>query len=348
MAIVWWMSGCQSPKTAEVDVDQLDPTDSMLLFTAVPPPERMDILGNGWDIFAEGVIDPGSAGRLEELIREHDIPGRSVLYMNARGGDLAAGLALGRVIRDAGLYTYVGSRDEKGEATWGICTDAGVLAFLGGPFRWIMNGSEVCFSPAMTGMEEGSPTGQLLAAYLVEMEIDTGLLDHLQTAGTEETCMTEADLAGMGINRSGDEAVRWSIEQIEHGEYLKGEINTWRGINKIMFYCLDGRLRLHAIFDPEGRAREILDELNAHTVQLDDQYIPIPPAAIEFKLEMNGLINLSILIDDDLIEPLLQARHVGVMCQESYDSPFFMGIDRINFEGGARLLPGLLSGCVGL
>ena len=347
LIFTWLLGACQWTETSGGTGGQTDPAEGMLVFTAVPPLEPAEFFGNAWDIFAEGVIDTGSAERLEALIRENKIPDRSTLFISARGGDIGAAIALGRVIREAGLFTYVGrpSLDEEGDYTWGICTDAGVLAYLGGTFRWVVDGSDVCFSPTMTNMEEGSPTERLMADYLAEMEVDGRLLDHLQQARGREICLTEPMQADLQVTRTGDDKVKWSIEHIEVGPYLKGEITTWRGINKILMYCPGDGLRIHAIFDPEGRAREVLEELHAHTLCLDDQYIPIPTEAIESRLEMNGWINIIFKVDDDWIEPILQASHIGIMCQSSYDDPLFMGFDRMDFEGGARLLPVLLGTC---
>lgn len=349
LIFTWLLGACQWTETSGVTAGQTDPAEGTLVFTAVPPLEPEEFFGNAWDIFAEGVIDAGSAERLEALIRENKIPDRSSLFISARGGDIAAALALGRVIRDAGLFTYVGkqSQDEEVNYAWGICTDAGVLAYLGGTFRWVVDGSDVCFSTAMTGMEEGSPTERLIADYLVEMDVDERLLGHIRQARGREICLTEPVQSDLQITQTGDKQVKWSIEHIEVGPYLKGEINTWRGINKILMYCLADGLRIHAIFDPEGRAREVLNELHAHTLCLGDHDIPIPPEAIESKVEMNGWINIIFKVEEDWIEPLLHAGHIGIMCQSSYDDPLFMGFDHMDFEGGARLLPVLLQGCAG-
>ena len=341
------LCACQWTETSGGTAGQTDPAEGTLVFTAVPPLEPEEFFGNAWDIFAEGVVDAGSAERLEALILENQIPDRSTLFISARGGDINAALDLGRAIREAGLFTYVGrqSQDEEGGYTWGTCTDAGVLAYLGGTFRWMLDGSEVCFTKAMTGMEEDSPTEDLIADYLVEMEVDERLLAHIRQARGREICLTEPVQADLQVTRTGDDQVKWSIEHIEVGPYLKGEITTWRGINKILMYCPGDGLRIHAIFDPEGRAGEVLNELNAHTLCLDDQYIPIPAEAIESRLEMNGWINIIFKVDDDWIEPLLQASHIGIMCQSSYDDPLFMGFSHMDFEGGARLLPVLLGTC---
>ena len=59
----------------------------------------------------DGTIDAGAADRLSGIIAAEGIDAASV-YLNSRGGDLAAGVAIGTVIREAGFSTARGTRDD--------------------------------------------------------------------------------------------------------------------------------------------------------------------------------------------------------------------------------------------
>ena len=48
----------------------------------------------------------------ENLIERYHVPSYSTVYLNSPGGNLYAGMELGRVIRKNGLYTAVGKLSE--------------------------------------------------------------------------------------------------------------------------------------------------------------------------------------------------------------------------------------------
>ena len=107
-----------------------------MVFDARPPDARdphFEIIGNYWKIYATGEIDEDAPGRLESLISDRGIPFRSVLYLESPGGNLQAGLELGRVIRKHGFVTYVGNSDREEIVP---CFSACTLAYLGGYFRF--------------------------------------------------------------------------------------------------------------------------------------------------------------------------------------------------------------------
>ncbi|MBK7341687.1 MAG: hypothetical protein IPJ06_00435 [Saprospiraceae bacterium] len=290
------LGACQSTETSGNPEDQTAQSEPILVFTLVPPQEPAFIFGTAWDIYAEGPVDEGSAERLEALLSKHHIPSRSNLYLNVDGGDLATALALGRLIREAGLFAYVGSQtDSIYMAGPGLCRDAGALAFLGGPFRWVLDGSEVVFSPYLMNLDPED-----LADYLVEMDIHTDLVELVleQFSQVEEVFLSRLEMEALNVVHSGYEELAWTIEQLPQGlTYLKGERNTWRGVNKILIYCApDGTgLKVHAIFDPEGREDEIMEMLNAHSLCLDGDYIPIPSDRLVDKSEANGWINVVLI-----------------------------------------------------
>ena len=79
-----------------------------LRIRAVPPDEATRFVrGEHWTIYLDGTIDAGAADRLSGILSAEGIDAASV-YLNSRGGDLAAGVAIGTVIREAGFSTAVG------------------------------------------------------------------------------------------------------------------------------------------------------------------------------------------------------------------------------------------------
>ena len=75
-------------------------------FLAVPPDRMMEVLmGDGWKIYASGLIDENAGQRLEELIRRNNIPASSSIYF--RRVEVCPGNEAGKAIRRH-LLTDVG------------------------------------------------------------------------------------------------------------------------------------------------------------------------------------------------------------------------------------------------
>src|SRR6056297_4141801 len=97
-------------------------------------------------ISATGQIEPETPARFRDFLKSEEyLPGQIVLH--SPGGNLAAGLELGRMIREAGLTAHIGRTrrefegyDEPCDTWWdeveaGICASSCAYAFLGGKER---------------------------------------------------------------------------------------------------------------------------------------------------------------------------------------------------------------------
>ena len=118
----------------------------MMQFVAHPPDAIYEkFMGDrAWRIFATGEIDADADKRLAALIASKNIPQYSKLYLHSPGGNLAGGMALGRVIRENRLHTFIGQFDPNQKFVGGkpgSCYSACAIAFLGGEFRYWTNGS---------------------------------------------------------------------------------------------------------------------------------------------------------------------------------------------------------------
>ena len=87
-------------------------------------------------VAAEGQITPDTPGKFEAFVKANGVG--QVLYLNSPGGDLAAGIRLGELIRKYHYQTNVGATVPDG--AWqttapGICASACAFAFLGGEIR---------------------------------------------------------------------------------------------------------------------------------------------------------------------------------------------------------------------
>jgi hypothetical protein len=126
--------------------------------------------------------------------------------------------------------------------------------------------------------------------------------------------------------------------------YLKGERDTQFGLNKFMIYCDGVKKVLHVVFDPQGRAGEVTT-MHAISLMLDNDTIKIGDHVVAGPVDSNGWINTLFELNKQLIDRLLAAKSVGVVFQYSYEAPFFLGFQGMDFTDGRAKLEGLLSRC---
>jgi hypothetical protein len=242
-----------------------EPTD--MKFILVPPSQPKEVFGNAWIIYGVGTIDLAAGERLGRLVEENGIPNRSILFLNSPGGSLAGGMALGREIRAAGLFTYIGKagaekvlgRYQYRQTEPGACYSAGTLAFLGGQFRWIDEKAMYGVHRFYADIDPGSDIAQTISAkivdYVREMGVDPALFSEMIKAGRDEINVLTLDrLQSLGIVNGPSGKTAWTIESYGEGLYLKGERVTWRGINKFLLFANPKTTILHAIYNPEGRS----------------------------------------------------------------------------------------------
>jgi len=172
-----------------------------------PAPMRFLVAENGAErwIAAEGLITDRTADEFQIFLGGLE-DGPSTVILNSTGGRLAAGLALGRAIRDAGLATRVGdTRDCEGGARLGrgLCASSCAYAFLGGVTRAVGAEGNVGFhgifpaggQPAINpetlriATEEAQAT---LRDYVAEMGANPVLPDLVSLVGPDQLYMPEA------------------------------------------------------------------------------------------------------------------------------------------------------------
>ena len=310
---------------------------------------------HAWAIYATGEIDVDAGKRLDALITEKNIPNASLLYLHSPGGNLLGGIALGRVIRQHQLQTNVG-QFTPGKyvalARPGYCYSACALAFLGGEYRFLLNGSVYgvhrFFWKEHT--QSDADLAQVLSAavvdYIQSMGVNTELFSLASQAGSDQVVTPTAEtLLALNVINNGRKPVAWTIESITGAIYLKGQQETSNGMNKLLLVCpAHGPLQLWAIFDAGQNTREVLtwgtDWLFAddHQLQIQDH--------LAIKDVDHGWINLTYRVDDGLLASITAAkRYIGVGLSPTPGAAVFEGFDRMPFDGGAAKLPGFLQVC---
>jgi hypothetical protein len=249
------------------------------------------------------------------------------------------------------MNTEIGAFNSANRVRPAGCFSACTLAFLGGEYRYRVNGSrygihQFAFSsPDLRDME----MAQLLAAaevdYIREMGVDPSLWS--LTAGTPANAIyepSEEKLVALGVLNYGRSPAKWSIESIDLGLYLKGEQATAFGINKFIIFCKNNRFGLYIIFDPQGRGEEA-SSYRADSLVVDGHRYPLQ-RFLRNKNIQNGWLNADYDLTPEYLSLIQNAKTVGVTTSASYSAPVFLGFNAMPFAEGARKLKGLRSTCI--
>ena len=234
----------------------------VMTFQAYPPDQAFRLLMNdyAWRIFATGEINDDAGKRLAELMAQKKIPAALRVYLQSPGGSLLGGMALGRVIREHQLKTFIGQRDTSLKYVGGkpgYCYSACATAFLGGEFRYWTEGSiygvHGFFWKSQSA--DDAALAQIMSAALVEyirsMGVDTKIFALASQAGSNQLITPPHDvLLALNVVNDGRKPPKWTVESIPDAVYLKGEQETDNGVNKFMLGCPPGNstMVLYAIF----------------------------------------------------------------------------------------------------
>jgi hypothetical protein len=186
-------------------------------------------------ILAEGIITSDTPRGFLEFTKT--IKGRPTIYFNSPGGNMAAGLELGRIIRELDLNTFVGGPyvslegfDEKYVDILktlvknGICFSACAYAFLGGTSREIGERGLLGFHQfyGMKG-DMGESNAQLamtvVANYLDEMGVDRQLLDIASVTPSKDVAAVTPTVAQqLNVDNTNPPKGEWEINVTNSGK----------------------------------------------------------------------------------------------------------------------------------
>lgn len=151
-------------------------------------------------IVIEGEIADGDEARFEDMAA---VVADAVVVLTSPGGDLQAGITIGRTIRARGLATLV----EDGEE----CASACALAWLAGTPRMMEEGASIGFHAAYTDdsgeMVTNAPGNALVGAYVSQLGFPEQVIIYVTGALPEEMqWLTPEDAEEIGITVDHQEA----------------------------------------------------------------------------------------------------------------------------------------------
>jgi hypothetical protein len=349
--LLFWLAG-STLAWCQADVMQ---------FATYPPSSIVEkTMGDhAWRIFATGVIDATADKRLAALIADEKIPFHSSLYLHSPGGSLSGGMALGRVIRENKLTTFIGQFDATSknrfykESEPGYCYSACATAFLGGEYRYWTNGSVYGVHRFFWNKhsDTDADAAQMISAIVVEyirsMGVDTKIFALASQAGPSELITpSHEELLELNAVNDGRKPTKWTIESIKEAMYIKGEQETANGTNKFLIVCPtdDTPMAIDVFFDAGQNAEQVMT-WPVHWLFLNGQKIGMDKRLLSKTANTDGNINLIYQLDTALLTAISRANTVGIGLQPTTAAVIFSGFDFMPFEGAAAKLPGFLAVC---
>jgi len=215
-------------------------------------------------IYAEGLIEPGDAERLSEIVSRAGIHSGIVLF-NSPGGSLKDGLLLGETIRRLGLSTGIAEFRNGLMVKSGICASACSYAFAGGYHRYFEAGEQSLgihqFYAAPGSAEISSGETQeisgLLVSYLNSMGINPVAFSVSSSAGPDGMfwlTTEQAELLRLVTNGRGAAIAR--LKQNSGTTYLSVEQENVDALGRFLFFCLSNQITLAGgyVTNPEDTA----------------------------------------------------------------------------------------------
>jgi hypothetical protein len=187
-------------------------------------------------LLAEGAIVGDTPERFRDALQVVQMRGQQPrIQFNSRGGNLQSGMRLGRMIREAGLDTYIGGPylelSRPGEparvlAPRPVCYSACAYAFLGGVSRSVAEGGSYGLHQfyGAEGDVGDSRTQVMmaeLAAYLDEMGVERRFLDLAATTAPETiTRLSPGTARQLNVDNQEPPRGAWRIAATDQGQVV--------------------------------------------------------------------------------------------------------------------------------
>jgi ATP-dependent protease ClpP protease subunit len=142
-----------------------------------------------YSIWIIGVIQSDDHMKFNQVIESNKIT-KAVVVLNSPGGNVTAGLAIGRTIKEKGFTTGLENK--------GLCTSVCGAIWLAGSKRFVMAGSRIGFHAAYYKDQQGRmvETGMgnaLVGAYYAHLGLSDEAIVHLTKSGPDAMTWLKAD-----------------------------------------------------------------------------------------------------------------------------------------------------------
>ncbi|WP_249931288.1 hypothetical protein [Ramlibacter sp. 2FC] len=296
---------------------------------------------SSWYVVLDGEIDADDPARVAAALSKTGADGADV-YINSPGGNLLAGMDIGRIIREAGANTHIGGLMQvpsisipsmpRWKSVPGVCYSACALAFLGGVYRYASSDSEYGvhrFSRRSGSNQNDLDAAQIMSAaigtFIRDMEVDPGLFDLMVQEGKDKIrILSKVELTGLNVVNNGRKKPVWSIEVMEGAQYLRGVQDTVYGQGKAIFLCYANRILFQSHYQAGAEmASSIASGGWFHSLLADGKTLPLPEPA-RISATGNEIYTVFSLTSEQSLA-IASSSSVGHAMQRARDAPVFVG-----------------------
>jgi hypothetical protein len=269
-------------------------------------------------VYLYGTMDADAARRVEAMIRSRKIPRGSDVYLNSSGGDMDAGLALGRMFRAGGMVTHLGTPRRNARTRQlpkdALCVDACAYAYFGGLYRWAPTGRDriglhpiSATVPKTAGGSETQPAAA--AVYLKDMGIPTEAL--ASTPSPDGLLWFDPDqMLAAGLANNGRLPLTATYQVSSGTPYLSLNQIVRNGMNRITVECKPDGLALTGYYMVgSDRARKVVTRATRSFFELDGREM-LPQQRADLATLNDAIVTRRPYPSAQLAQ-LLSARSIG-------------------------------------
>jgi hypothetical protein len=276
-------------------------------------------------VYLDGTIDPDAPRRFAQLVADGRIPLGSNVYLNSPGGDLEAGLRLGRLFRASQTQTWVAAQpDGNGKQGSAYCASACAYAYLGGKFRIAPSSTEHYgvhqFYVPGTSVGDVSKIEQVSAdivQFLRDMGIDPGLFSVATAAApTQVYWFSGEEMLQYGLANNGVLPMAVSYKLVMGTPYLLLDQDSHDGEHKITLLCSRGEVAIGALYIVgHERAQELVSAGRVSYLEVDER--PVLPSSVAAEgsppiaVVSNRAVAFDRQVDLKFLSDLLSAHSIG-------------------------------------
>jgi hypothetical protein len=320
-----------------------------------PQNELEKMLGGFFCINAVGTIEHGDDVKFEKFLDAHRPPSHMVVYIDSTGGDLEAGIGIGRQIRHYGLWTDVGSyvleqTDPSKplvprKRAQGRCMSAATMVYLGGRLRFFSEGSRFGVhrfsfkNPLPEHIGESQKLSAKIASYVSDSGVSPEFLELSSATDAKEiNLISEQQLKKLGIITGGQTDVEWTVQARGSMMYVRGERDSIYGRHKVMLGFTKGvGFVFWAVIEAQNRFQE-LTSFGVVEINLNGEDIKIDISDECERFQVGTDVHVFANISNEQARLISVSESFGVQIKFVHESPTFLGISAMDTEGGVEQL----------
>ncbi|NIZ11110.1 hypothetical protein HCZ97_16970 [Pseudooceanicola sp. HF7] len=313
------------------------------------------MFGGFFCINAVGTIEHGDDLKFMKFLDDHKPPAHMVVYIDSTGGDLEAGIGVGRQIRQYGLWTDVGSfvlepPDPSKplvprKRVNGRCMSAATMIYLGGRLRFFSEGSQFGvhrFSfkdPLPEHIGKSQELSAKIASFVSDMGVSPKFLELSSATDSKEiNLVPEQRLKELRVVTGGQTDVVWTVQARRGIMYVRGERDSIYGRHKVMLcFAKDAGFIFWAVIEAQNRFNE-LTGFGVVEINLNGEDIKIDISEKCKRFQVGADVHVIAKVSSDQARIISESDSIGVQIKFVHEAPTFLGIGAMDTEGGVEQL----------